>query len=87
MLTKNIYRSCYYTYKNLKFIINDPNIVLVSNDKKVCISIINHKDCFLQKMTDSGIENIVHIVTEDGSLRDNKLFHSFLHRNSKNKKG
>ena len=28
-------------------------------------------------MTDSGIENIVHIVTEDGSLKDNKLFHNF----------
>ena len=38
-------------------------------------------------MTDSGIENIVHIVTEDGSLKDNKLFHGFLHRNFKNTKG
>ena len=87
MLTKNIYASCDYTYKNFKYIINDPNIVLVSSDQKVCISIIYNKDCFLQKMTDSGIENIVHIVTEDGSLKDNKLFHSFLHRNFKNTKG
>ena len=87
-LTKifNIY-FCDYTYNNLKYIINDPNTVLVSSEKRVCISIINHKDCFLRKMTDSGIENIVHIATEDGSLKDNKLFHSFLHRNFKNKKG
>ena len=64
-LTKifNIY-FCDYTYKNLKYIINDPNIVLASSEKRVCISIINHKDCFLQKMTDSGIENIVHIATQ-----------------------
>ena len=83
MLTKNIYASYDFTYKNLKYIINDPNIVLVSSDKKVCISITYNKDCFLQKMTDSGVEKIVHIVTEDGSLKDNKLFH----RNFKNTKG
>ena len=82
----NIY-FCDYTYKNLKYIINDPNTVLVSCEKRVCISIINHKDCFLQKMTDSGIENIARIATEDGSLKDNKLSHSFLHRNFENKKG
>ena len=34
MLTKNIYANCDYTYKNLKYTINDPNIVLVSSDKK-----------------------------------------------------
>ena len=39
MITKSIYASCDYTCKDLKHMINDPNIVLVSSDKKLCISI------------------------------------------------
>ena len=46
-----------------------------------------HKGCFLQKMADSGIQNIVHIVTGDRSLKDSKLFNRFLHRNFKTRKG
>ena len=49
MLTKTIYANCDYTYKNLKYVINDPNIALVSSDKKLCISIINQKTVFYRK--------------------------------------
>ena len=38
-------------------------------------------------MTDDSIQNKVHIVTEDRSLKDNKLFDTFLYSNIKTKKG
>ena len=69
--TKNIYATHDNTYKNLKSIINDRNIV-VSWDKGSYVVIMNHNDYFkkLQHMIDEGIENGVYIVTEYKTLED-----------------
>ena len=85
IFTKNIYAIFDNTYKNLKRIINDPNIAVVSGDKESCIVIINHSDYFkkLLHMIDEGIQNGVYIVPEDRTLEDPKLFRSFLFRNFK----
>ena len=85
IFTKNIYAIFDNAYKNLKRIINGPNIAVVSGDRESCIVIINHSDCFkkLQHMNDEGIQNGVYIVPEDRTLEDPKLFRSFLFRNFK----
>ena len=44
IFTKNIYATCDNTYKNLKSIINDPNIAVVSGDKESCSVIMNRSD-------------------------------------------
>ena len=55
------------------------------HDKESCVDIINCSGYFkkLQRMIDEGIENGAYIVTEDKTLEDLKLFHSFLYRNFK----
>ena len=85
IFTKNIYATRDNTYKNLKRIINDPNIAVVSGEKESCVVIMNRSDYFkkLQHMIDEGIENGVYIVTEDKTLKDLKLSRSFLYRNFK----
>ena len=86
MFTKNIYATCAKTYKNLKCIINDPNIAFVSGDKESCVVIINRSDYFkkLQHTTDEGIQDGVYIVTEDRTLKDLKPFRGFLYRTLRN---
>ena len=86
MFTKNIYATCDKTYKNLKRIINDPNIAFVSGDKESCVVIMNRSDYFkkLQHTTDEGIQDGVYIVTEDRTLKDLKLFRGFLYRTLRN---
>ena len=58
IFAKNIYATRDNTYKNLKRIINDPNIAVVSGEKESCAVIMNRSDCFkkLQHMIDEGIE-------------------------------
>ena len=85
IFTENIYATRDNTYKNLKRIINDANIAVVSGDKESYVVIMNRSDYFkkLQHMIDEGIENGVYIVTEDKTLKDLKLSRSFLYRNFK----
>ena len=37
MKTKNVYATTDYTYKHLKRIIKDPNLVVISADKESCV--------------------------------------------------
>ena len=85
IFTQNIYATHDNTYKNLKHIINDPNVAFISGDKGSCVAIMNRSDYFkkLQHMIDEGIQNGVYIVTKDRTLGDLKLFHSFLYLNFK----
>ena len=41
---KNVYATTDYTYKHLKGIIKDPNLVVVSGDKESCVVIMNKSD-------------------------------------------
>ena len=44
IFTKNVYATTDYTYKHLKRIIKDPNLVVVSGDKESCVVIMNKSD-------------------------------------------
>ena len=78
-----MYTTTDYSYKHVKRIVNDKNLVLVSGDKESCVILIDQTDYQdnLQKMVDDGIKNGIYKVAEDNTLKDLKLFKSFLYRN------
>ena len=59
IFTKSVYTTTDYTYKHLKRIVNDKNLVVVSGDKESCVVLIDNTDYQdkLQKMFDNGIKN------------------------------
>ena len=81
--TKSVYTTLDYTYKHLKRIINDKNLVVVSGDKESCVPFVDKTDYQdkLQKMVDDVIKNGIYKVAEDNTLKHLKLFKSFLYRN------
>ena len=57
IFTKNgLYATTDYTYKHLKRIIKDPNLVVVSGDKESCVVIMNKSDYHnkMQQMINDG---------------------------------
>ena len=44
IFTKIVFATTDYTYKHLKRIIKDPNLVVVSGDKESCVVIMNKSD-------------------------------------------
>ena len=87
IFTKHIYATKDFTYKNLKNIIKDENVAILSGDKDSSIVIMqkddyNHK---LQQMIDEGIKNGIYTPTEDNTLNDLRKFQVFLRRNFKEK--
>ena len=82
IFTKNVYATTDYTYKHLKRIIKDPNLVAVSVDKKSCLVIMNKGDYQneMQQMINDGIRDGISEVTADNTLDDLKTFQSFLYR-------
>ena len=77
-----MYTATDYIYKHVKRIVNDKSLVVVSGDKESCVVLIdqtNYQDN-LQKMVDDGIKNGIYKVAEDNTLKDLKLFKSFLYR-------
>ena len=87
IFTKHIYATKDFTCKNLKNIIKDENVVILSGDKDSSIVIMqkddyNHK---LQQMIDEGIKNGIYTPTEDNTLNDLRKFQDFLRRNFKDK--
>ena len=56
---------------------------MVSGDKESCVVLIDKTDYQnqLQKIVDNGIKNHIYKVAEDNTLKDLKLFKSFLYRN------
>ena len=87
IFTKHIYATKDFTYKNLKNIIKDENVAILSGDKDSSIVIMqkddyNHK---LQQMIDEGIKNGIYAPTEENTLNDLGKFLDFLRRNFKDK--
>ena len=72
-----------YTYKHLKRIVNDKNLVVVSVDKDSYVVLVDKTDYRdkLQKLVDNGIKNGIYKRAENNTLKDLKLFKSFLYRN------
>ena len=82
IFTKNVYATTDYTYKHLKRIIKDPNLVVVSGDKESCVVIMNKSDYQnkLQQIINDAISDGVYKVTADNTLDDLKTCTSFLYR-------
>ena len=50
IFTKNVYATTDYTYKHLKRIIKDPNLVVVSGNKESCVVIMNKSELLFIKI-------------------------------------
>ena len=87
IFTKNIYAAKDYTYKNLKNLIENKDLVVISGDKDSCVVILKRGDYDkkLQGMIDEGITNGTYAPTADTILNDLKKFQDFLCRNFKGK--
>ena len=87
IFSKNIYATKDFTYKNLKNMINNDKLAIVSGDKDSCVIIITREDYNdkLEAMLNDGISKSIYARTEDTTLRDLQLFEGFLHRNFKDK--
>ena len=67
MFTKNVHAIKHYTYKNLKTLIKNKDLVVISGDKESCVVIlkISDYDKKLQIMMDEGITNGTYAPTTD----------------------
>ena len=88
-MVKYIYATKDVTYKNLKNIIKDENIAILSGDKDSSIVIMknddynyNHK---LQQIIDERIKNGIHTLAEDNTLNGLRKFQDFLRRKFQDK--
>ena len=86
-LTRIFFQKTYflkdYTYNNLKRLIKDESIVLITVDNDSAIIITEKKDYVkkMQEMIDKGTQDRVYAETEDSNIQDLKLFQDFLYRN------
>ena len=80
IFTKHIYATKYFSYKNLKKIIKDENVAILSGDKDSSIVIMQKDDYShkLQQMIDEEIKNGIYKPTEDNILNDLRKFQDFL---------
>ena len=87
IFAKHIYATKCFTYKNLKNIVKDENIAVLSGDKDSSIAIMQKGDYNqkLQQMIDEGIRNGIYTPTEDNTLNDLRKFQEFLRRNFNDK--
>ena len=87
IFTKNIFATKDFTYKNLKNMINNDKLAIVSGDKDSCVVIMTREDYNdkLEAMLNDGISKGIYAPTEDKTLRDLKLLQHFLCRNFKDK--
>lgn len=85
ILSKNVYATKDDTYHNLKRIIQDSSLAVVSGDKDSCVLIMEKDDYLnkLQQMIDDGINRGVYSHAVDNTLKDLKIFRDFLYRNFK----
>ena len=83
IFSKNILNYKDLTYKNLKSLIQDENIVILKGNKDSSVVIMDRSD-YIQKLEDILEERIskgTYEKTGDTTLRDLKRFHNFLYRN------
>ena len=87
IFTKNVHATKDCTYKNLKTLIENKDLVVISGDKDSCAVILKRSDYDkkLQSMIDEGITNGTYAPTTDSALTDLKKFQDFSRRNFKDK--
>ena len=75
-----------HTYNNLKGLIKNKNLCVLSGDKVSCVIIINKQDNIqkLEDMLNEGIKRGKYERSTDTTKQDLKTFQSFLHRNFTN---
>ena len=85
IFAKNIYNATDYTYSNLKKLIRDDNLAIISGDKDSSVIVMDKKDYInkMETMINLGIEKGVYVEAEDSTLKDLKRFQDFLYRNFK----
>ena len=74
-----------YTYKNLKRLVNNPDIVFREGDKESATVIMNKTDYEekMNQMIETGIEDGTYTESEDTTEEDLSLFRKFLYRHFK----
>ena len=83
---KNMNNTKDHTYSNLKGLIKNKNLCVLSGDKDSCVIIMNKQD-YMQKLEDmlnEGIKRGTYEQTTDTTKQDLETFQSFLYRNFKN---
>ena len=83
IFSKNVFNSEDFAYKNLKFLIQDENIVILQRDKDASVAIVN-KSGYIQKLEDmieEGISKDSYESTDDTALQDLKRLKDFMYRN------
>ena len=73
------------TYNNLKTVMQDPNFLVVSGDKDLCLTMMNKSDYKneLHEMINDEIHRGIYKVTENKTLDDLKNLDSFICRSFK----
>ena len=86
MFHNNLYTKPHYTYKVLRKLANDQNLVVLSGDKDSSVVIMERElhVTKLEEMINDGIEKGKYVEKEDTTLKNLTLFQSFLTRNYKN---
>ena len=73
---KNVNKAKDSTYENLKYLIDDQDICIISADKDSCVVILKITDYInkLEIMINKGIESGTYTECYDTTIRDLKLF-------------
>ena len=83
---KNINNTKDHTYNNLKGLIKNKNLCVLSGDKDSCVIIMNKQDYIvkLEEMLNEGIKKGTYERANDTTMHDLETFQSFLYRNFRN---
>ena len=78
---KNVNNTKDHTYNNLKALIKNKNLCVLSGDKDSCVIIINKQDYIvkLEEMLNEGIKKGTYERPNDTTMHDLETFQSFLY--------
>ena len=79
---KNVHATKDYTYKNVKNLIENKVLVVISREMDSCVVILKRSDCHKNSKVWSTKELLMkHAPTIDSTITDLKKFQDFLPRN------
>ena len=80
IFAKNVISTEDPTYKELKTLIHNKDVVILKVDKDSSIVIMNKTDCItkIETMIEEGIKNGTYAETDDATMQDLKQFQDFL---------
>ena len=83
---KNINNTKDHTYNNLKGLIKNKNLCVLSGEKNSCVIIMNKQDYIqkLENMLNKGIKRRTYELSTDTTKQDLETFQSCWYRNFKN---